>query len=79
MKYKWEERYSLYYHEADTGKIVASVAQTSLGEGIWWARINGDNFGEYISLNHAKRAVEKKVKEMDQELEELRVLSPKLG
>lgn len=73
MKYKWAERaIGEYYYEQDSGKIVANIAKQSFSDEIWVANINGDYLGQYIKYDMAKKAVEKKVKEIDECYSELR-------
>jgi hypothetical protein len=73
MKYKWiEKAICEYYYEQETGKIVASISKSSFSDEIWDARINGDHLGQYIKYDMAKKAVEKKVKEIDECYSELR-------
>jgi len=78
MTYKWTERaICAYYYEQETGKIVADIFRQNFSDEIWSTRVNGDFLGEYISANTAKKAVENKIKQIDDENAELRKTVPK--
>ena len=78
MKYEWTERsVCYYYNEQQTGKIVGTLAKMGMADNTWIARINGDYLGEYISELQGKKAIEKKVKQIDDETEIIRKTMPK--
>jgi len=80
MKYEWNERrHSAYYNEQQTGKIIGTVTRISISDNTWISRVNGDYLGEYLSELQAKKATEKKIKEIDAETLELRKTHPKFG
>lgn len=69
-RYKWTDRATCtYYHEADSGRIVASLSRISLGDDIWHADVHGDALGQYISWKHAKAAVERFIENQDKQAE----------
>lgn len=79
MTYKWQDKnITSYYYEVKTGKIVANISRTNFSDDVWHAEINTDNYGQFISAEHAMKAVEQKVKELDKEAKELRKSMPKM-
>jgi hypothetical protein len=58
MVYEWVTRAVCYYYcDVETGKIIGKVSRVSLGDDIWFATVNGDSLGDYISLTKAMSAV----------------------
>lgn len=63
MKLAWKDTLlGAILYDADTGQIVGELAESELGGSIsarrCVARFRGDFVGEYISREHARRAIE---------------------
>lgn len=69
-KYTWRPKVvGTYYHENETGKIVAEYSRINFSDEVYHATVNGDFLGQYIDEKFARKAIEKKVKELDEQEE----------
>jgi hypothetical protein len=67
-KYKWYHKtISSYYCEVDTGKIVGKYSTIGFSDDVYYAEVNGDNLGEYISEKCACKAVEEQIAKNDRD------------
>lgn len=79
-KYTWHEKsICTYYYETKTGKIVAEYSQINFSDEVYHATVNGDFLGQYIDETFARKAIEKKVKEVDEQTEYYRKNGPTLN
>ena len=71
MKYKWKSSgYSQYYYDANTGRIVGEINNSSLVGPNWSVTVERDYMGHYISEDFARMAVENQIAKNDKDNEE---------
>ena len=69
--YKWKRNgYSEYYYEADTGRIVGEINNTTLVGPNWSVTVERDYMGHYISEDFARMAVQNQIAKNDKANEE---------
>lgn len=61
-KYTWHDKtISSYYCETSTGLIVGHYSRLSLSDDVYYAEVNGDRLGQYITEKCARTAIEKQI------------------
>lgn len=69
--YKWKRNgYTEYYYEADTGRIVGEINNTTLVGPNWSVTVERDYMGHYISEEFARMAVQNQIAKNDKANEE---------
>lgn len=61
-KYQWHDKsICSYYCEIETGRIVGQYSRTNFSDDVYFAEVNGDRLGQYISEKCARAAIEKQI------------------
>jgi hypothetical protein len=75
-KYQWHEKsIQSYYCDKATGRIVGKYSRISFSD-VYYAEVNGDTMGEYISENCARKAIETRIAKNDEEQSTIKLAMP---
>lgn len=71
-KYTWHDKTIYSYYCDTTGKIVGQYSRTNFSDDVYFAEVNGDRLGQYITEKCARTAIEKQIEKNDADDEAIR-------